>query len=190
MMQNGETGAKIAFQNVFGNFGGTAMFVFVVISCFGTLNGLMLGNCRGFYSIAVRNIGPKPQIFKQIDKETDMPLSSCVLGLLLSAFWLLFFYGAMLSQNKWFGFMNFDSSELPIITIYAFYIPIFFRMMVTEKGLHPFKRYVTPVFSILGSIFMIFAAVISHGSEIFAYLIVFAVFMILGLLFSKEKELE
>ena len=63
-------------------------------------------------------------------------------------------------------------------------------MMVTEKGLHPFKRYVTPVFSILGSIFMIFAAVISHGSEIFAYLIVFAVFMILGLLFSKEKELE
>ena len=32
-MAGGEAGAKIAFQNIFGQVGGAAIFVFVVISC-------------------------------------------------------------------------------------------------------------------------------------------------------------
>ncbi len=59
MMAGGETGAKLAFQTVFTSAGGSLLFVFVIISCLGTLNGLMLGCTRGIYSIAARALNPE-----------------------------------------------------------------------------------------------------------------------------------
>ena len=189
MMSGGEAGAKLAFQTIFSSVGGSLIFVFVIISCLGTLNGLMLGCTRGIYSIAVRGFGPKPKVFKQIDKETNMPTNSAVLGLLLCAIWLLFFYGANLTK-PWFGFFCFDSSELPIVTIYAMYIPIFIMMIRKEKDLSFFKRFVMPIISLAGCIFMIIAACFSHGMSVVAYLIIFAIIMGIGALFSKKANLN
>ncbi len=103
MMKGGETGAKLAFSTVFSNAGGIVLFVFVVISCLGTLNGLMLGCTRGLYSLAARDMGPKPEVFKSIDKNTNMPTNSSIIGVLLSGVWLLYFYGANLTPVSWFG---------------------------------------------------------------------------------------
>ncbi|AZV57358.1 APC family permease [Clostridium sp. AWRP] len=186
MMAGGEAGAKLAFQTVFSSVGGSLLFVFVIISCLGTLNGLMLGCTRGIYSLAARNIGPKPDVFKQVDNVTNMPTNSSVFGLLLCGIWLLYFYGANLTK-PWFGFFSFDSSELPIVTIYALYIPIFIMMMKKEKDLNPFKRFIAPIISLAGCVFMIIAACFSHKMEVAAYLIVFAVVMIFGAMFCKEK---
>ena len=47
LMESGEAGARTAFEMIFSRVGGTVLFVFVVISCLGTLNGLMLGCTRG-----------------------------------------------------------------------------------------------------------------------------------------------
>ncbi|APC38930.1 APC family permease [Clostridium estertheticum] len=187
MMNGGEAGAKLAFQKIFSSAGGTIVFVFVIISCLGTLNGLMLGCTRGIYSLAARGFGPKPNIFKQIDSETNMPTNSSILGLLLCAIWLLYFYGSNLT--KWFGFFNFDSSELPIVTIYALYIPIFIMMIKKEKDLNLFKRFVMPIISLTGCVFMIVAACFSHKLEVVAYLIIFAIIMAIGALFSKKQSL-
>lgn len=92
MMAGGEAGAKLAFETVFSSIGGSLIFVFVIISCLGTLNGLMLGCTRGLYSIAVRGMGPKQEVFKQVDNITNMPTNSSVIGLLFCGIWLLFFY--------------------------------------------------------------------------------------------------
>ncbi len=188
MMQNGEEAAKAAFTKIFSNVGGTLLFVFVVISCLGTLNGLMLGCTRGMYSLAVRNVGPKPEIFKQVDKSTNMPANSSILGLLLCGFWLLYFYGANLTES-WFGPLAFDSSELPIVTIYAAYIPIFIMLMKKEKDLSPFKRYVMPTLAILGSIFMVVAAIFAHKMAVAWYLLLFAIIMTIGSFFSQPKKI-
>jgi len=189
MMAGGESGAKLAFETVFSSVGGSLLFVFVIISCLGTLNGLMLGCTRGIYSIATRGFGPKPNVFKQVDNVTNMPTNSSIFGLLLCGIWLLYFYGANLTK-PWFGFFSFDSSELPIVTIYALYIPIFIMMMRKEKDLSSFKRFVAPVISIAGCVFMIIAACFSHKMAVVAYLIVFAIVMIFGAMFSKEKAVE
>ena len=186
MMAGGEAGAKLAFENIFSTAGGTLIFVFVIISCLGTLNGLMLGCTRGIYSISARNVGPKPEMFNQVDKATNMPTNSSIFGLLLCAVWLLFFYGANLTES-WFGFFSFDSSELPIVTIYAMYIPVFFMLMKKEKDLNTFKRFIMPVLAILGCIFMIIAACFSHKMAVVAYLIIFAVVMVIGAFYSKPK---
>lgn len=187
MMAGGEAGAKTAFQKIFSSAGGSLIFVFVIISCLGTLNGLMLGCTRGIYSIAARGLGPKPKIFKQIDSETNMPTNSSILGLFLCGIWLLFFYGANLTE-PWFGFFCFDSSELPIVTIYALYIPIFIMMMKKEKDLSTFKRFVMPTVSLMGCVFMIIAACFSHKMAVVAYLIVFAFVMVIGSMFVNKKQ--
>lgn len=190
VMESGEAGAKLAFETIFGKAAGVGLFVLVVISCLGTLNGLMLASTRGMYAVAVRGQGPKPRAFAEVSRYTNIPANSAIVGLLMCAFWLVFFYGANLVDQPWFGVIAFDSSELPIITIYAVYLPIFLRMMITEKNLHPFKRFVMPTLSILSCIFMIVAAIFAHGMGVVWYLIVFVVFMLLAVPFYRKNPVK
>ena len=190
VMESGEAGAKLAFETIFGKAAGVGLFVLVGISCLGTLNGLMLASTRGMYAVAVRGQGPKPRAFAEVSRYTNIPANSAIVGLLMCAFWLVFFYGANLVDQPWFGVIAFDSSELPIITIYAVYLPIFLRMMITEKNLHPFKRFVMPALSILSCIFMIVAAIFAHGMGVVWYLIVFVVFMLLAVPFYRKNPVK
>lgn len=54
IMAGGEAGAKLAFEKIFGRAAGVGLFVLVVVSCLGTLNGLMLAATRSLYSVAAR----------------------------------------------------------------------------------------------------------------------------------------
>ena len=152
IMAGGEAGAKLAFEKIFGRAAGVGLFVLVVVSCLGTLNGLMLAATRSLYSVAARGNGPKPEAFLGIDQYTNMPANSAIVGVLVCAVWLTYFYGANLTEG-WFGPFCFDSSELPIITLYALYIPMFLNVMRREKELNAFHRYVMPVLSIACCIF-------------------------------------
>ena len=196
-------GAPTAFSNIFGGVGGKILQVCIVISCLGTLNGLMMGASRGMYAIAARNEGPNPKMFAQVDPSTNMTSNSAVWGLLVCCLWMVYFYGANLTEG-WFGLFNFDSSELPIVTIYAMYIPMFIMWMKKEKDESPFKRFVLPALSILACAFMVFAAVYAHGITPYAsakeagkfafpvlfYLILFAVIMVIGAVVKKPKAGE
>lgn len=187
LLSSGENGVRLAFSSLFGEAAGTIVFVLIVISCLGTLNGLTLANCRGMYSLAVRDEGPLCDMFKQVDSHTNMPSNSAIIGLALSAFWLLYFYGANLSDG-WFGNFCFDSSELPIITVYGMYIPMFIKFMIVSKDLHMFSRFIMPALAVVSSCFMIYATFVGYGfSNVFHYLIVYAVIMIIGNLLYKRK---
>ena len=184
-----DSGATVAFINVFGNVLGNILNLFIAISCIGTMNGLMLGCVRGLYSIAVRGRGPAPHVFSQIDKETNMPHNSAIVGLLLCGFWGLYFFLANLA-GTWSGPFVFDSSELPIITIYMLYLPIFVMWIKKATDETAMRRYVLPLLAICGSLFMIYACIMGHGIACFWYLIVFAVVMAIGFAFSKEKPIN
>ncbi len=193
-------GAPSAFTNIFGTLGGTLLNICIVVSCLGTLNGLMVGATRGMYAIAARGEGPRPDTFRQIDKATNMTTNSSVWGLFICSLWLVYFYGANLTSG-WFGHFNFDSSELPIVTIYAMYIPMLIAWMIKEKDMGVFKRFILPTVSLLACLFMVFAAVYAHGVTpyiaakangafsfpVLFYMIVFAVIMVLGAIFRKSS---
>ena len=187
MMQNGQEGAKLAFQNIFGKVGGAAIFVFVVVSCWGTCNGLTMSVCRGMYDLAVDSEGNKLDMFKNIDPSTGMPTNSTVVGLLVTGLWLVYFYGANLAPTGWFGNFCFDSSELPIITLYLLYIPIFLKLM-TLKNLKGFNRFVMPALAIISSLFMCFACIYTYKMKVVFYLIVFVVIMACGALLKGNKK--
>ena len=197
-----EDGTTTAFTTVFGNVLGNILNLFVAVSCLGTLNGLLIGGIRGMYSISVRGMGPKVDLMKQVDPASGMPSNSCIIGLVIVGAWLVYFYGANLTATPWFGKFSFDSSELPIITIYALYIPMFIQFMRKEKNLPAVKRFVLPILGIIGSAFMVFAAFYSHGympylaakengefsCPVLFYLIVFAVIMAIGMLVMNPKK--
>ena len=181
-------GAPIAFVNIFGNVLGNILNLFIAISCFGTLNGLMLGCCRGMYSIAARGRGPAPKIYSRVDESTNMPNNSSVMALLVTAAWFLYFYIANLYSFKVGDqtvslagkpFM-FDSTELPIITIYTMYLPIFFQWIRKEKDQSLVRRFIIPILAIAGSCFMVLACIVSHGMSCLWYVIVFGLIMLLG----------
>ena len=197
-----DEGTAPAFTAVFGNVLGNVLNLFVAVSCLGTLNGLLIGTIRGMYSISVRNMGPKVDLMKQVDPASGMPSNSCIVGLVIVAAWLVYFYGANLTATPWFGKFSFDSSELPIITIYALYIPMFIQFMRKETKLPAVKRFILPTLGIIGSAFMVFAALYSHGympylaakengefsCPVLFYIIVFAVIMALGALVMNPKK--
>lgn len=181
-------GTTPAFSALFGGAGAVLVRVLIVVSCLGTLNGLMLGCTRGLYSLAARGVGPKPDMFRQVDPATNMPSNSSVIGLLLSGFWFMYFYGANLTDPLWFGPFSFDSSELPIITLYAAYIPIFLMSIRKERDIKPFARYGVNTLAIIGCLFMMAAAVVSHKMAVVYYLILFVVVMLVGMLFYRQKD--
>ena len=182
-------GATVAFTNVFGNVLGNILNLFIAISCMGTMNGLMLGCTRGMYAIASREEGFNHQKYSQVDKNTNMPNNAAVLGLLFCGAWGLYFYLANLA-GTWKGPFVFDSSELPIITIYALYIPIFINWMRKAKDETVMRRFVIPVLAICGSLFMILASIVGHKMENVWYLIVFAVIMAVGAIPYCQKKAQ
>ena len=190
----GDSLPQVAFSTLFkSKVMGTIVMVFVVISCLGTMNGLMLGCCRGMYSLSVRNDGPSPKIFNVVDDTTNMPTNSSVLGLLFSGLWLFqwqvfFFDNTVLGANKIPLFWCWEGDEVSIITLYAFYIPMFIAMMFKCKDLHWFKRFVLPSLATLCCVFMCYCAYNAYKGfgQIWSYLIVFAIFMFVGFLFSND----
>lgn len=186
-------GTVVAFK-YFGGFMSSIINVLVIISCMGTLNGLMVGCSRGIYSLSARGEGVAPETFSQIDKKTNMPHNSSIFALMITAFWFVYFilFGSGLFSWGEIDRFCFDSSELPIITLYAMYIPILISMMIKEKDLSPFKRFVLPTLSILGVCVIVYASIDKHGMKNVWYLVVFAVIMLAGYLVTgiNKKKAE
>ncbi len=182
-------GTTVIFE-AFGSVVSTIISVLIVISCLGTLNGLMMGCTRGIYSLAARGEGVAPETFAQVDKKTNIPHNSSIFALLMCAIWFVYFMLLGSGLFDW-GVMNkyaFDSSELPIITLYGFYVPILVALMIKEKDLPPLKRFVLPLASLVGIAVIIVASILKHGMAIVWYLIVFAVIMISGWAVEKYNQ--
>ena len=182
-----EKGAPVAFTNIFGGFLGNILNLFIAISCLGTTNGLVMGCSRCMYALAARGEGPRPEVFIQLDEKTNTPNNSAVFALLATAVWFLYFFLSNLAQT-WKGPFVFDSTELPIITVYLMYLPMLVQWMRKEKKMPVLQRFILPSLALCGSVFMIVASVFSHGIGCVWYLIVFAVVMAIGGLIDRKKE--
>ncbi len=180
---------KVAFTALFGGNAvfGTIAYVFIIISCLGTMNGVMLACCRGFYSLGARDQGVAPLQMTKLNKQSNMPLTSSFVGFGIALIWMLQWeFGLIRGQLP--TFISFENDELPIITLYAFYIPIFINMMIKSKGLHPVKRFVFPALSICASLFMIYSAFAAYKLDAIYYLLVFAVIMLIGVMFYRDED--
>lgn len=189
IMEAGDTLPKIAFTKLFGGneIFGTIAYVFIIISCLGTMNGVMLGNCRGLFSLAVRNQGPAPKKLAKIHDKFNMPVISSIIGFTITIIWMLQWEFGLI-RGKLPAIIGWENDELPIITLYALYIPIFVSMMIKSKDLHPVKRFVFPALSIAACLFMIFCAFYAYKIQAVYYLVIFTVIMLIGLMFYRDQK--
>ncbi len=186
---NGDEQVKLAFSKIFGGVGGTILYIFVVISCVGTLNGLTMGAMRNLKSIADTNNGPKPEMFKTLNK-FNVNTPSALIGSVLSIFWLaiwLFVLYKGLYTGAWWAM---DISELVIIFVYMAYIPIYISIIRKRDDLNKINRYVMPVLATLAALLMIAAAIISHGIGCLIFLIIASIIIAIGLIFYKEERID
>ena len=123
----------------------------------------------------------------QVDRKTNMPGNSAIFALMVTAVWFFYYYVTNIS-GLWTGIFAFDSSELPIITIYLMYIPMLIQWMRKEKDQNFLRRFLMPGLSLCGCVFMLFACVRAHRWDCLWYLMVFAVIMLVGILVDQKKK--
>jgi len=190
----GETLPKIAFSNIFGDAVGTIVYVFVCISCLGTMNGLIMGSSRGMYAISARGMGPKPEFFGDIDQQNNFVIKSSIIGMLFAGFWYAWITVMWMSgpdflggvhNNMWLGW---EPDEICIINLYAMYIPMFIALMIKGNDLNVFKRYILPILGLACCVFMVYCCWVGKGyQQVCGYLIFFAVVMFIGYLIKGKK---
>lgn len=185
-------GAGLAFKTIFGKIAGTILTVFIAVSCLGTLNGLTLACNRGFYSLAARNHGPRPDYLGELDRATEMPSNASIIALIVNALWLFYFYMANLTSFASYtgkgSIFLFDSTELPLICVYAFYLPIYIMLMVKGKELNVFRRFIMPILSFGGACLFIYAAIEKHGIKNIGFIIIAAIIMAIGAVTYNPKK--
>lgn len=70
IMEQGDNAVSMTTAQLFGPTASTILTVFVIVSCLGTLNGLVLSTIRIPYSLAIRGQGPAPKWMSKIDEKT------------------------------------------------------------------------------------------------------------------------
>lgn len=188
----GDSAPIEASKHLLGNFGSIIFNIFVVISCLGTLNGIVVGCSRGLYSLAARGQGPAPETFK-LHKKTNTSLKSGILGLFFSLF---FFIAWFLAIDK--GLLPGTFDTLTIAFLYTSYFIIYLWIMKTFKNLNWFNRYFMPILAIIAALFLVFTAsglyhiiFLKSFNEFKDFLIFLGIAMtsmFIGMLFFKVKQ--
>ncbi len=191
----GEVLPRIAFTKNFGNFIGTIVYVFVTISCLGTMNGLIMSSCRSMYSISARGMGPKPEFFGNIDEQNNFAIKSSLIGMMIAGFWYAWTAILWMSGPDFMGgvhncmWIAWEPDEISIVNLYAMYIPMFIGLMVKSKELGFFQRFVLPFLGICCCIFMVYCCWIGKGpQQVIGYLIFFALVLFIGWLFERFRQ--
>jgi APA family basic amino acid/polyamine antiporter len=189
-------GVNAAFLNMFGPVAGSVLIVFIIISCLGAMNSGMMAGQRIFYALAIRGKGPQQDAVGYVDPFTKMPLISAIISLAFSA--LIFFLVFANSQDmsgypymyhvRWFGSVNFAISSLAPVTLMAFYIPVFVRVMMVKKEWNSFNRFIMPALSVAGALLLIYMVFYTNAIGAFWYLGFFALMMIFGAILNVSGQ--
>ncbi len=182
IIAQGDNAVSMVTSQLFGGVASTLLTVFVVVSCIGTLNGLVLSVIRIPYSLAIRNQGPAPQWMRKVDPKHNAPLNSALFAGVLSIVYLILWY---CSINETFGqYIGLD--EIPIVMIYGLYVFLYIWYMKEFTDLGFVKRFVIPICATLGSAVIIYGGI--TNPSIGLYLLVSVAVVAVGLLFYRKEK--
>ncbi|MDR3021541.1 MAG: APC family permease [Clostridiales bacterium] len=184
LIEDSTLGTQSAITSIFGSVASTILLVFIVISCLGGTNGFMMATNKHLYSLSIRGVGPKPELFGQLDKHTNAPINSSIFAIIIAFGWL---FVHMMSENGWFGDMYFDIGDVETFGFFIFCIPLFFMFSKKEKNLFWLKRFVLPVCAIGACTFIAVALIIADYKLAIVYAVTIVVVGAIGALFLIKK---
>ena len=189
----GETLPRLAFSGVFGSAAGTIVYVFIAISCLGTMNGLTMASCRGLYALSARGLGPKPEFFGHIDEQNNFSIKSAIVGMMTAGFWyawtVMMWMGGpgMFASVHTCQWLAWEPDEIGIICLYIMYIPMMIGLMVRAKELNVFKRFVLPGLGLVSCLFFAYAIWEGYGAkQCVGFLAFFLAVEFIGFLFKNS----
>lgn len=187
----GQDPLGILAMALLGNLGMKLVYLCVIISVLGTLNGLILGYIRLPYALALRNSLPGSKTLCVLNKKLDIPVNSSVCSFLITLVWLILHWcsldGAALHHLTLFQGLEVDS--LPIVMTYFFYILLYLGIMLKphltlRPGIH--YRYLFPLLAILGSLIVLYGGLTKPQFNV--YLIISLIGIIAGLLIRPKEK--
>lgn len=140
---------------LFGPMGAKFIFLGIMISAFGGLNGMILASTRIPYTLAIEGHLPKKEFFAKIDDEHKQPINSSVVMYLLSVFFLI----AMIitGEPDVFG-------DIPVALFWLFYCLVFLGLFILRKNEPNLERpYIVPFYPVVPVLALI------GGASIFVY---------------------
>ena len=144
------------FNKIMGIFGEKLFCVFIIISCLGTVNGVIMSTSRGLYTISCRGQGPNPEKFSQVNKD-GMSLWSCLFGYFFTIVLLVIWY---LANTEVWAFKYLGNMDAIVCAlIYGTFIVMFIHMMKNFKDLSTFQRWVMPIIATIGCAFFVLVGV-------------------------------
>lgn len=180
IVSEGNNSVNIVSGSLYGSFAATLLIAFVVISCLGTLNGLVMSCMRFPYSLAVRKQGPMVKWMEQISAKTNMPAYATLFAMVLSFGYLAIWYGSL---NNIFGrYIGVD--EIPIVMVYGLYVFLYIWYMKNFKDLSVYNRFVKPIFAMLGAGIILYGGI--TNPSIGMYMVISVCVLLLGLVFYKK----
>ncbi len=169
-----------AFTQMLGNVGGVIIGIFIMISCLGTVNGVVISCCRGMYTMSCRGQGIMPEKFSKLGKNQSVSLLSWLYGVgcILLMFLVWYLANTGVSVFAYLGSMD----EIMCAIIYVLYIAMYIYIIKNFKDCNVFQRYIMPIIAIIGAVFFVLC-----GTGIYqlifnndtSSLIAFGVFMVL-----------
>lgn len=167
---------KKAFMLLLGKYGGILLYSFVLISSFGCLNGLCIANIRGLQNLASYNEFKGSKVLNSKNTKEGLSYISCAIGLVFACFWLgiwlLSLYGVIP--------VLIDVSELAIVFLYAFYIPIYIYIMIKNKSAGIVRRYIIPTLAIIAAIIILVSGIFAHALNALIFLTICLVILFVG----------
>lgn len=166
---------------LFGPMGAKFIFLGIMISAFGGLNGMTLASTRIPYTLAIEGHLPKKEFFTKIDDKHRQPINSSVVMYLLSVFFLV----AMIitGDPDVYG-------DIPVALFWLFYCLVFLGLFILRKNEpnleRPFKvpfYPVVPILALLGGASIFIYAAIANPT----YMAISVVLTLTGLFVYREN---
>nr|WP_307774932.1 amino acid permease [uncultured Cetobacterium sp.] len=142
-------------EKLFGSLGAKFIFLGIMISAFGGLNGMILASTRIPYTLAIEGHLPKKELFSKIDEKHKQPINSSILMFVLS----LGYLSAMLITKEIDVF-----GDVPVALFWLFYCLVFLGLFILRKKEPNLERpYIVPLYPVIPLLALI------GGGSIFIY---------------------
>ena len=192
-----DANAPIAvFEAIMGKVGGGFFTFFIMVSCLGTVNGVVMASCRGMYTMSIRGRGIAPEKFSKLGKNESVSFLSCLYGLACIVLMLVVWYLALheVWLFKYLGSMD----EIVCAIIYGVYITMYIYIMKNFKDQNVFTRFVMPIIAIIGSLFFVICGTglyqliadnkVDSLKSFGVFMLLFTILMFPCIFFYKKKK--
>lgn len=180
---NGDQAVNMAFEKLFGSSAAVLLTVFIIISCLGTVNGLIMASSRISFQIASRGHGIFPSVVSKTWLKSKTPVVSSLIGLVITLTMLVIWFSNFNPEILFAKFI--DISSLPIVLNYVLFSVLYVAAMLQFKELNFVKRFIIPSIALIGSSIVIYGGLIDEN--IFIYLIISFVIVLAGVPFYRNK---